>query len=293
MTTLPIDDETWMATKAFLSGGLGACISKTCTAPLSRTTILMQVQSMRPHKFYVQGSPNNTRLLESIAKMITEEGFFSMWKGNGASCLHRFPYAGITFLVQDRVKSFFPLNWRFADLASGATAGACACLTCYPLDVVKARLATQTKTAHYQGIGHCLVLIKKEEGLRSILPRCRTHTVFGTVKSLYKKYTGEDDLPPMLAITSGCLSGFTSSSLCFPIDLVRRQMQMDGLHGRPKRFATAWHCFKHIIGTDGIRGLYRGIVPELCKVVPYVGLMFGSVEGLRNARWPHEVCDEC
>merc|ERR1740117_2281211 len=34
--------------RQYLAAG---CVVKTCVAPLSRVTILMQVQSMRPHKF--------------------------------------------------------------------------------------------------------------------------------------------------------------------------------------------------------------------------------------------------
>ena len=45
--------------KKVVAGGIAGCISKTCVAPLSRVTVLMQVQSMRPHKFADGRNPNN------------------------------------------------------------------------------------------------------------------------------------------------------------------------------------------------------------------------------------------
>lgn len=45
--------------KKVVAGGIAGCISKTCVAPLSRVTVLMQVQSMRPHKFTDGVHPNN------------------------------------------------------------------------------------------------------------------------------------------------------------------------------------------------------------------------------------------
>ncbi|CAE7459419.1 sodA [Symbiodinium natans] len=45
--------------KQVIAGGLAGCVAKTAVAPLSRVTVLMQVQSMRPHKFTDGKTPNN------------------------------------------------------------------------------------------------------------------------------------------------------------------------------------------------------------------------------------------
>ena len=39
--------------------------------------------------------------------------------------------------------------------------------------------------------------------------------------------------------------------------------------------------FRHIIRTEGVRGLYRGILPEYYKVVPGVGICFMTYETLK------------
>ena len=73
------------------------------------------------------------------------------------------------------------------------------------------------------------------------------------------------------------------------IDLVRRQMQMIGLQGRKKIHRSNWDGFRHVYNNDnGIRGFYRGIVPELVKVVPTIAIMFCVFEQLMAHKLPGE-----
>nr|XP_009763853.1 PREDICTED: mitochondrial coenzyme A transporter SLC25A42-like [Nicotiana sylvestris] len=69
----------------------------------------------------------------------------------------------------------------------------------------------------------------------------------------------------------------------FPLDLVRRRKQLEGAGGRARVYNTGiMGIFKHIIKTEGLRGLYRGIMPEYYKVVPSVGIVFMTYETLKK-----------
>ena len=48
--------------------------------------------------------------------------------------------------------------------------------------------------------------------------------------------------------------------------------------------------FKHIVRSEGLRGLYRGILPESCIVVPGVGIVFMTYETLKELLldWPSQ-----
>ena len=66
------------------------------------------------------------------------------------------------------------------------------------------------------------------------------------------------------------------------MDLVRRRMQLEGSAGRARVYQTGlFGTFGHIVRTEGFRGLYRGILPEYCKVVPGVGIVFMTYEMLK------------
>lgn len=68
----------------------------------------------------------------------------------------------------------------------------------------------------------------------------------------------------------------------FPLDLVRRRKQLEGAGGRARVYTTGLYgVFRHIIQTEGLRGLYRGILPEYYKVVPGVGICFMTYETLK------------
>lgn len=73
----------------------------------------------------------------------------------------------------------------------------------------------------------------------------------------------------------------------FPLDLVRRRMQVEGAGGRARVYKTGlMGTFKLIFKTEGIRGLYRGLLPEYYKVVPGVGITFMIYETLKTLFLP-------
>lgn len=73
----------------------------------------------------------------------------------------------------------------------------------------------------------------------------------------------------------------------FPLDLVRRRMQLEGAGGRARVYNTGlFGTFGHIVRTEGPRGLYRGILPEYYKVVPSVGIVFMTYESLKKCLSP-------
>jgi len=41
-------------------------------------------------------------ILDAGKKIISREGYPAFWKGNGTSCLHRFPYSAINFYVYEK-----------------------------------------------------------------------------------------------------------------------------------------------------------------------------------------------
>lgn len=66
------------------------------------------------------------------------------------------------------------------------------------------------------------------------------------------------------------------------MDLVRRRMQLEGAAGRARVYNKGlFGTFGQITKTEGLRGLYRGILPEYYKVVPTVAIIFMTYEKLK------------
>ena len=143
-------------------------VAKSFVAPIDRIKIMYQITSAH---FRIRDVPG------VALKIINEEGFAALWKGNTATLIRVFPYSGIQFMVFDKVKTHFltveegnetKQHWLLADqdtprrsmtkratrtggltpfesLISGMTAGAVSVLATYPLDLTRAQLAVLKK----------------------------------------------------------------------------------------------------------------------------------------------------
>jgi solute carrier family 25 phosphate transporter 23/24/25/41 len=156
-----------------LAGGIAGAISKTCTAPLARLTILFQLQGMQSEGA-VLSRPN---LRREASRIINEEGYRAFWKGNLVTVVHRIPYTAVNFYAYEKYNLFFnsnPVVQSFigntsgnpiVHFVSGGLAGITAATATYPLDLVRTRLAAQRNAIYYQGIEHTFRTICREEGI--------------------------------------------------------------------------------------------------------------------------------
>lgn len=300
--------------KTVISGGTAGCVAKTFVAPLTRVTILMQVQSMRPHKFVKPATPNNQYLWQSLLKILQEEGLTGLFRGNGAMVVHRFPYTAITFqghaISKQKLEQFPFLPDQLRTLVGAGCSACAACVICYPLDVVKTRLTTQTKSRYYTGIFDCIIKIRRDEGWRawyrglgvsicSVVPSIALN--FHFYEQFYWLYKGLAERPYAHSFLAGGSSGALASLLLFPMDLLRRQLQMVGVGGRKPIYSGVADAAKKVFRTGAARGkllpfrifwgmreFFRGFVPELIKVTPNNAIMFSVNNQLMQAKWYFE-----
>ena len=55
-------------------------------------------------------------------------------------------------------------------------------------------------------------------------------------------------------------------SVTYPLDVVRRRMQMKGISGDLFAYTSTKHAFTTIVQVEGVKGLYKGMWPNLLKV---------------------------
>ncbi|XP_044508350.1 mitochondrial substrate carrier family protein B-like isoform X1 [Mangifera indica] len=285
-----------------LAGGVAGALSKTCTAPLARLTILFQVQGMHSDIATLR----KASIWHEASRIINEEGFRAFWKGNLVTIAHRLPYSAVNFYAYEHYKNQFlqvipGLQSHRENMGAdacvnflgGGLAGITAASAAYPLDLVRTRLASQTNVIYYRGIWHALQTICREEGVLGLYkglgatlfgvgPNLAINfSVYQTLKSFWQSQRPHDSTM-LVSLACGSLSGIASSTATFPLDLVRRRKQLEGAGGRARVYTTGiFGIFRHIIQTEGFCGLYRGILPEYYKVVPGVGICFMTYETLK------------
>ncbi|RMZ54392.1 hypothetical protein APUTEX25_001968 [Auxenochlorella protothecoides] len=286
-------EEAIEVIKLLTSGGLAGAISKTATAPLARLTILYQVKGLSAQT--MQGSPASGSVLRALREMAAREGLSSLWRGNGVTIVHRLPYSAANFWVYEQVneqwKHIIPAQGTLAAadvtrrFVAGGIAGLTACTLAYPLDLVRTRLAAQVGAPVYSGIGATLAAIVREGGARGLY-RGLGATLAQTLRSAWLGggAPGSRGEVPSVPATLACgsLAGLVSSTATFPLDLVRRRLQLQGAHGAADVYASYAGVFRSIAAREGLRGFYAGILPEYYKVVPGVAIAFCSYELMKR-----------
>ncbi|KAG0364239.1 mitochondrial carrier domain-containing protein [Gamsiella multidivaricata] len=82
---------------------------------------------------------------------------------------------------------------------------------------------------------------------------------------------------------SGATAGVMATACTYPFDLLRTRF---AIQRDVKVYTGVLQAFRHILQKDGIQGFYRGMTPALIQVVPYMGVMFGSYDTLKQlASW--------
>uniref|UniRef100_A0A4W6DT39 Solute carrier family 25 member 25 n=1 Tax=Lates calcarifer TaxID=8187 RepID=A0A4W6DT39_LATCA len=282
------EKQTGMWWRHLVAGGGAGAVSRTCTAPLDRLKVLMQVTHNTRKRMHITGG---------FAQMIREGGVRSLWRGNGINVIKIAPESAIKFMAYEQIKRLIGSNQETLGiterLVAGSLAGAIAQSSIYPMEVLKTRLALR-KTGQYSGILDCAKHIFQREGaaafykgyipnMLGIIPYAGIDlAVYETLKNSWLQRFATDSADPGVFVLLAC---GTTSSTCgqlasYPLALVRTRMQAQAtLEGGPQMNMTG--LFRHIIRTEGAMGLYRGLAPNFMKVIPSVSISYVVYEYLK------------
>jgi solute carrier family 25 (mitochondrial phosphate transporter), member 23/24/25/41 len=95
----------------------------------------------------------------------------------------------------------------------------------------------------------------------------------------------EDDALPG-SFATGCIGAFSGAfgaSIVYPINLLRTRLQAQGTVLHPPTYTGIWDVTQKTIKNEGVRGLFKGITPNLLKVVPAVSITYVVYENAKKA----------
>lgn len=185
-------------------------------------------------------------------------------------------------------------------LIAGGVAGGVSRSAVAPLERIKILLQVQNPfNPKYSGTIQGLKSIWGSEGIRGFFKgngtNCARIIPNSAVKFFsyeeasrmilwaYRKETGQPDaeLTPVLRLGAGATAGIIAMSATYPMDMVRGRLTVQS-EGSPNRYRGMFHAFRTIIHEEGARALYKGWLPSVIGVVPYVGLNFAVYESLKD-----------
>lgn len=268
---------------SFLAGGLAGASAKTATAPLDRVMLMKQLWE----------GPEATTNLAVIRKVWAEgqTGTAGFWKGNMLNCAKAFPQKGIVFGINDYLREMLGVppqggGLSIAGLLAGGISGLVATTSIYPLDVMRARKAgtiglsnAALTAAPFAGLGPTLCGAFLKESVRfGLYHEVMSQRCWSGFDRGFYTLTGDDVHRLICPMTSGAAAGAISCTAAFPIDTVRRRIQLQG--------ASPDEAMKHVRGlyaSGGLARFYRGLSLGLIKAVPSSAVQFWVFEQLKYA----------
>ncbi|KAK4193722.1 putative mitochondrial carrier protein LEU5 [Podospora australis] len=340
----PTDDEATLPAKnknkrsldyvwrSGVAGGMAGCAAKTVVAPLDRVKILFQ--SHNPHFVRYTGSWRGA--LDAMKLIHQQDGALGLFRGHSATLLRIFPYAAIKFLAYEQVRAVvIPSKDKespFRRFISGSLAGVTSVFFTYPLEVIRVRLAFETKMEGRSSLRSIVKQIYNEhqirkppaavpgvpaavtEALPAIAPRhgltnfyrgfsptllgmvpyagmsFLTHDTAGDVlrhpklakwTTLPRPANAPEGKPAPLRswaeLTAGGIAGMISQTASYPLEVIRRRMQVSGAVGDGHRLKIL-ETSGIIMRERGFRGFFVGLTIGYAKVIPMVAVSFYTYE---------------
>ncbi|RQM05583.1 hypothetical protein DH86_00001601 [Scytalidium sp. 3C] len=189
-----------------------------------------------------------------------------------------------------------------AAFCAGGVAGAVSRTVVSPLERLKILFQIQSvgREEYKLSVGKGLAKMWREEGWRGFMRGNGTNCIrivpysavqFGSY-NFYKKFFETSpgaDLSSFRRLICGGAAGITSVIFTYPLDIVRTRLSIQSasfaaLGNTPKtKLPGMWATMITMYKTEGgILALYRGIVPTVAGVAPYVGLNFMTYELVRK-----------
>lgn len=103
--------------------------------------------------------------------------------------------------------------------------------------------------------------------------------------------------PSLKPFVSGMVAGSFATAITYPFDLLRTRFAVQGtskvrskhiylliqyLYMPMQVYKSLSHAILDINEKEGIKGFYRGLGSSIIQIMPYMGLMFFSYEGLSS-----------
>ncbi|KAG8011740.1 Calcium-binding mitochondrial carrier protein SCaMC-2-A [Nibea albiflora] len=261
------EKQTGMWWRHLVAGGGAGAVSRTCTAPLDRLKVMMQVYGSRT---------NNMCIMSGLMQMIKEGGMRSLWRGNGVNIIKIAPESALKFMAYEQIKRLIGSDKETLSIlerfVAGSLAGVIAQSTIYPMEQIFKR---EGLGAFYKGYIPNMLGIIPYAGIDL--------AVYETLKNNYLQQYGANSTDPGVFVLLAC---GTVSSTCgqlasYPLALVRTRMQAQAATEGSQQ-VTMTGLFRQILQTEGPTGLYRGLAPNFLKVIPAVSISYVVYEHLKT-----------
>ncbi|XP_067673499.1 peroxisomal membrane protein PMP34-like isoform X1 [Haliotis asinina] len=275
-----------------VSGAVGSVVAITVFFPLDTARTRLQIDDQRESKHTPQ----------VIGDIIKEEGIHGIYRGwfsvVSSLCLSNFVY----FYTYNGLKSVFIGPGEKAapskDLFLGFVSGIVNVLVTTPLWVVNTRIKLQGAKLHtkkyeehttqqYKGILDCLTKIVKAEGVFGLwngtMPSLLLASnpaiqfmVYEFIKRYFQKLLRTPELSGFLYFVIGAIAKAAATVLTYPLQVIQSRLRAG--FSKLESTQSILQNLHHLVRTQGVQALYKGMETKLLQTVLTAALMFLTYE---------------
>jgi solute carrier family 25 protein 34/35 len=259
----------------FVCGAAAASTAVTLTNPLEVIRTLFQLR----HELQ-SGPVQPFNLLHHVRR----EGITSLQRGLSAALPYQFVMNGVRLgLFEWLSKS----RGAFGVVSAGAVSGALGALLSSPFNLIKTRLQSATSTFkdagdqhHYRSVLDAAKKIVRSKGILGLWDGAGAsvlRTSVGSAVQLSSYTFCKRHLSTEYTIVPSATSSLFTIIAMNPFDVVMTRMyNQSGL-----RYSSVFDCFRQIVQCEGIKGLYKGFIPNYIRVGPHTILTLIFYENLK------------
>lgn len=303
--------------------------------PLDRVKILFQASNPQFAKY----TGSWFGVVAAMRDINKQDGVRGLFRGHSATLLRIFPYAATKFLAYEQIRSVIiavpAQETPLRRLLSGSLAGVTSVFFTYPLEVIRVRLAFETKNSSRTSLSSICSQIYHEHPPKAPLsaasgpvaatlpasfsPAPRTSGLVNFYRGFSPTFLGmlpyagmsflthdtatdwlrhpsiapytmrSSSTPAVLSESSshpqrqilktwaellaGGIAGLVSQTVSYPLEVIRRRMQVGGAVGDGHRLRIGETAHR-IWGEKGWRGFWVGLSIGYLKVVPMAAVSF-------------------
>lgn len=283
------------ALAGFVAAGMAASNAEFWSLPLDTAKVRLQLQAN-------SATPKYKGMVHCVQTMALEEGPRSLWKGLAPGVLRQLVFASLRVGLYAPVRDFYhpqggdiPL---YKKILAGLTTGTIGISVANPTDVVKIRLQGEGHLPpgakrRYTGTLNAFATIAKEEGVRGLWKGIGPNIVRNSVISAAELATYDEAKQTLLRtgffednvathILSGLTAGFVATVVGSPVDVTKtRIMNQKVSAAGVAEYSGALDCVTKIARNEGIRGFYKGFIPNFGRIGSWNVIMFLSFEQVK------------
>ncbi|KAG8633839.1 mitoferrin isoform X1 [Manihot esculenta] len=273
-----------------IAGSIAGSVEHMTMFPVDTVKTHMQALGSCPIK-----SVSVTHALRSI---LQSEGPSALYRGIAAMGLGAGPAHAVYFSVYEVCKKYFSGNNPNNSMAH-AVSGVCATVSSdavfTPMDMVKQRL--QLGNNIYKGVWDCVKRVLREEGFGAFYASYRTTVLMNAPFTAVHFATYEATKRGLMEIspesangerlvvhaTAGAAAGALAAAVTTPLDVVKTQLQCQGVCGCDRfKSGSIGDVIRIIVKKDGYRGLMRGWIPRMLFHAPAAAICWSTYEAAKG-----------